>query len=65
VDINYFYFISIKILYLFHRPSGTENVVRVYAECEKESEVSKLAAEVSLAVYELAGGIGIKPVVPL
>lgn len=39
------------------RPSGTEDVVRVYAECEKNSDVDKLAAEVSLAVYELAGGI--------
>ncbi|XP_046421904.1 phosphoacetylglucosamine mutase [Neodiprion fabricii] len=48
----------------FVRPSGTEDLVRVYAEGQSVSEVQKLAAEVSLAVYELAGGIGPIPIVP-
>lgn len=48
----------------FVRPSGTEDVVRVYAEGQTVTEVAKLAAEVSLAVYRLAGGIGPEPIVP-
>ncbi|OXU18825.1 hypothetical protein TSAR_011666 [Trichomalopsis sarcophagae] len=48
----------------FVRPSGTEDVVRVYAECDRIEDVEKLAAQVSIAVFELAGGIGTKPVVP-
>ncbi|XP_046829305.1 phosphoacetylglucosamine mutase [Vespa crabro] len=45
----------------FIRPSGTEDIVRVYAECENLSDVDKLAVEVSLLVYRLAGGIGPEP----
>ncbi|XP_033227508.1 phosphoacetylglucosamine mutase [Belonocnema kinseyi] len=48
----------------FVRPSGTEDIVRVYAECENAADVEKLAAEVAVAVYNLANGIGPKPVVP-
>ncbi|XP_011501168.1 PREDICTED: phosphoacetylglucosamine mutase [Ceratosolen solmsi marchali] len=48
----------------FVRSSGTEDVVRIYVECENDSDIDKMAAEVSLAVYELAGGIGIKPIIP-
>lgn len=47
----------------FVRPSGTEDIVRVYAECENASDVEKLASEVALAVYNLANGVGPKPVV--
>lgn len=54
-----------NVLFLYYRPSGTEDVVRVYAECENVSDIEKLTAEVALAVYELAGGIGEKPVVPI
>ena len=50
--------------FTFLRPSGTEDIVRVYAECEKASDLQKLVAEVALAVYELAGGIGEKPSIP-
>ncbi|XP_063972227.1 phosphoacetylglucosamine mutase [Diachasmimorpha longicaudata] len=49
----------------FVRASGTEDVVRVYAECDSSTEVEKLAAEVALAVYSLAGGVGPEPVVPV
>ncbi|KAK2582453.1 hypothetical protein KPH14_004759 [Odynerus spinipes] len=45
----------------FIRPSGTEDIVRVYAECENSADVQRLAAEVSLLVYRLAGGIGPEP----
>eukprot|EP01121_Diplochlamys_sp_Union-15-3_P016169 TRINITY_DN5453_c0_g1_i2.p1 TRINITY_DN5453_c0_g1~~TRINITY_DN5453_c0_g1_i2.p1 ORF type:complete len:555 (+),score=112.81 TRINITY_DN5453_c0_g1_i2:34-1665(+) len=41
----------------FVRPSGTEDVVRIYAEAATKEEAEKLAAEVTLLVNELAGGI--------
>ncbi|XP_068609666.1 phosphoacetylglucosamine mutase [Brachionichthys hirsutus] len=45
----------------FVRPSGTEDVVRVYAEAETRESADALAHEVSLAVYRLAGGVGGEP----
>lgn len=45
----------------FVRPSGTEDVVRVYAEAETQESADSLAHEVSLAVYRLAGGVGDEP----
>lgn len=42
----------------FVRPSGTEDVVRVYAEAETQEAADELAARVSRAVYDRAGGIG-------
>lgn len=48
----------------FVRPSGTEDVVRVYAEAANPDDVQSLAAEVSLLVYEMAGGVGERPVIP-
>lgn len=48
----------------FVRPSGTEDIVRVYAEAATQEETNKLAAEVATKVYELAGGIGTMPEVP-
>ncbi|CAK6962165.1 phosphoacetylglucosamine mutase [Scomber scombrus] len=45
----------------FVRPSGTEDVVRVYAEAETQESTDTLAHEVSLAVYRLAGGVGDEP----
>ncbi|XP_038132432.1 phosphoacetylglucosamine mutase [Cyprinodon tularosa] len=45
----------------FVRPSGTEDVVRVYAESETQESADALAHEVSLAVYSLAGGVGDEP----
>ncbi|KAF5292435.1 hypothetical protein FQA39_LY13982 [Lamprigera yunnana] len=40
----------------FVRSSGTEDIVRVYAEAATKEESNKLAAEVAQQVYELAGG---------
>ncbi|CAN9507767.1 unnamed protein product [Ophioblennius macclurei] len=48
----------------FVRPSGTEDVVRVYAEAETQESADALAHEVSLAVYQLAGGVGDEPKLP-
>jgi phosphoacetylglucosamine mutase len=48
----------------FVRPSGTEDVVRVYAEAENVDDVQLLAAEVSILVYEMANGVGEKPSIP-
>ncbi|XP_050398269.1 phosphoacetylglucosamine mutase [Patella vulgata] len=45
----------------FVRPSGTEDVVRVYAEADTQVNVDKLAKEVGNKVYDLAGGIGDRP----
>ncbi|XP_057180337.1 phosphoacetylglucosamine mutase [Triplophysa rosa] len=45
----------------FVRPSGTEDVVRVYAEADTQKGADSLAHEVSLAVYRLAGGVGDEP----
>ncbi|XP_069140710.1 phosphoacetylglucosamine mutase-like isoform X2 [Argopecten irradians] len=45
----------------FVRPSGTEDVVRVYAEADTQTNADKLAQEVGLAVYNMAGGIGDPP----
>lgn len=48
----------------FVRPSGTEDVVRVYAEAATSKEADSLASEVSSKVYDMAGGVGEKPEVP-
>ncbi|CAB3227680.1 unnamed protein product [Arctia plantaginis] len=48
----------------FVRPSGTEDVVRVYAEADTQLSADKLAAEVAQAVYDLAGGVGARPELP-
>ncbi|KAM6467091.1 phosphoacetylglucosamine mutase isoform 2-T2 [Liasis olivaceus] len=45
-----------KLARAFVRPSGTEDVVRVYAEADSQEDADKLAHEVSLAVCHLAGG---------
>lgn len=41
----------------FVRPSGTEDVVRVYAEAQTQQEADDLAREVALLVYTSAGGV--------
>ncbi|XP_054006175.1 phosphoacetylglucosamine mutase [Hylaeus anthracinus] len=48
----------------FVRPSGTEDVVRVYAECENLNDLNKLIADVALLVYKHAGGVGPEPQLP-
>ncbi|XP_028416081.1 phosphoacetylglucosamine mutase-like [Dendronephthya gigantea] len=45
----------------FARPSGTEDVVRVYAEGETQESADSLALAVSGKVYDLAGGVGDRP----
>ncbi len=45
----------------FVRPSGTEDVVRVYAEAETEEDMAALAGAVAGAVFDLAGGVGDRP----
>ncbi|NXF91740.1 AGM1 mutase, partial [Eubucco bourcierii] len=45
----------------FVRPSGTEDVVRVYAEADTQEAADALAHDVALAVYHLAGGKGAPP----
>ncbi|XP_054425642.1 phosphoacetylglucosamine mutase isoform X2 [Pteronotus mesoamericanus] len=50
-----------KLSRAFVRPSGTEDVVRVYAEADSQESADSLAHEVSLAVFQLAGGVGESP----
>lgn len=45
----------------FVRPSGTENVVRVYAEAKTQDSAEQLARAVAQAVYDMAGGTGTPP----
>eukprot|EP01052_Picozoa_sp_SAG31_P013308 SAG31_NODE_798_length_12027_cov_8.190057_2_plen_69_part_00 len=45
----------------FARPSGTEDVVRVYAEAQTSEGADELALQVLAAVHRLAGGIGEPP----
>ncbi|XP_063772967.1 phosphoacetylglucosamine mutase isoform X1 [Pseudophryne corroboree] len=45
----------------FVRPSGTEDVVRVYAEADTQENADALAHDVCLAVFHLAGGVGDQP----
>lgn len=46
----------------FVRPSGTEDIVRVYAEADTQSNADQLAVHVASAVHQLAGGVGSPPV---
>lgn len=48
----------------FCRPSGTEDVVRVYAEADSMEDADKLAGDVAIAIYETVDGVGDKPVSP-
>ena len=41
--------------------SGTEDVVRVYAEADTRERADALATSVSQLVYDLAGGVGGRP----
>jgi phosphoacetylglucosamine mutase len=40
------------------RPSGTEDVVRVYSESDSQTNADQLAYEVGVKVHEMAGGVG-------
>lgn len=43
------------------RPSGTENVVRVYAEAETMEEALEVSKAVERIVYDCANGVGERP----
>ncbi|CAM6128767.1 unnamed protein product [Calypogeia fissa] len=45
----------------FVRPSGTEDVVRVYAEAADQASADALAQRVRALVYKHAGGVGPEP----
>lgn len=48
----------------FVRPSGTEDVVRVYAEAGNRQDMVKLAYDVAKVTYQMAGGVGDEPQTP-
>lgn len=52
-------------MFCLPRASGTEDVVRVYAEAATQQQADQLGAKVSLAVYKMADGVGDQPVVPV
>lgn len=45
----------------FVRPSGTEDVVRVYAEAVTQEQADELAATVARHVHHICGGVGPVP----
>ena len=45
----------------FVRPSGTEDIVRVYAEAATQEAADTLALDVARHVHKVAGGIGELP----
>eukprot|EP01134_Creolimax_fragrantissima_P005688 CFRG5688T1 len=45
----------------FVRPSGTEDVVRVYAEAATRKECDELAYEIARITHQIAGGVGPVP----
>ena len=45
----------------FVRPSGTEDVVRVYAEADTQGHADELASKVAQVTYRIAGGVGEMP----
>ncbi|KAG8237821.1 hypothetical protein J437_LFUL002430, partial [Ladona fulva] len=45
----------------FVRASGTEDVVRVYAEADSQENADELAAKVAVKVHMMAGGVGDAP----
>ncbi|XP_052773208.1 phosphoacetylglucosamine mutase-like isoform X2 [Mya arenaria] len=45
----------------FVRPSGTEDIVRVYAEADTQENADNLALQVCQLVYDMAAGIGERP----
>ncbi|GAB1598725.1 phosphoacetylglucosamine mutase-like [Argonauta hians] len=46
----------------FVRPSGTEDVVRVFSEADSVDDAKKLGYEVSQRVYDVADGVGDHPI---
>ena len=45
----------------FVRPSGTENVVRIYAEASTQNDADALASEAAALVFKLCNGVGDVP----
>ncbi|WUR03825.1 phosphoacetlyglucosamine mutase [Vairimorpha necatrix] len=45
----------------FVRPSGTEDLVRVYAECANQKDADILALKIAQHVYDICDGIGKHP----
>lgn len=43
------------------RPSGTEDVVRVYAEAATQADADALCLKAMQAVHDIAGGVGERP----
>lgn len=55
--------IHIIVFLLCNRPSGTEDVVRIYAESDTQENADKLALAVAKSTYDLADGTGELPTI--
>lgn len=62
-NISYLLYLYLKLNFQIFslRPSGTEDLVRIYAEADSQFHADKLAIEVATAVYDRANGVGKKP----
>lgn len=49
---------------LYHRASGTEDAVRIYAEAATRADTEALAKKITSIVYENGGGVGKHPFMP-
>lgn len=45
----------------FVRPSGTEDVVRIYAEAATQRDADDLCLKAMQTVHDIAGGVGDRP----
>lgn len=43
------------------RPSGTEDVVRIYAEAATQKDADELCLKAMQTVHDVAGGVGDRP----
>ncbi|CAM9372982.1 unnamed protein product [Discosporangium mesarthrocarpum] len=50
-----------RCAWCFVRPSGTEDVVRVYAEAATQEGADELCLKAVQAVHDIAGGVGLRP----
>lgn len=47
----------------FVRPSGTEDLVRIFAECAEQDQADELAVKIAQIIYDSCDGVGPHPVI--
>lgn len=61
ISLTYCTYLKLHFQHFSFRPSGTEDLVRIYAEADTQFHADELAIEVATAVYDRANGVGNKP----